>query len=274
MCSVVWVAAMGPCGAQPAEQSREWPQSWPQSAPRLAALGLTANAGAVHPGVDEQRVSPGVAWVFRWGRFRLSNGGPLASRTADATERGLATDLALRGSFRLSATVGREQGRQSSDVAALRGVHDVSPFWRGTVRAAWQFAPTWEAAAAWTTELWPRRGGERLSLTIARDWPIPEPWQPWSLTTGVAATWRNATSADRAYGITTEDAARTPYPVTTLGAGWTEAGAFATARRPLDQHWLIYGSVASTGLLGAAALAPWVEREHTVNLRLGVGRRF
>lgn len=247
---------------------------WPDSLPRFSALGLTINGGAVHPGVHEQRISPKVAWVVQWGRLRLSNGGPLASRTGDASERGLAADLASRGTLRLSATIGREQGRRSDGVAALRGVHDIAPGWRGTLRAGWRLAPQWEAAAAWTTERLPRSGGERLSVTLARDWPLYGTLGPWGVTVGGSATWRDAVSAVRVYGITAEDTVRSGYPETTVGSGWTEIGAFATARRPLDTHWVLYGGLNATRLVGAAAEAPWVQREGTMNLRVGLGRRF
>lgn len=213
--------------------------------------------------------------MLHWGRLTLSNGGTLASRAGEPAEAGLTADLFSRNRLSLRAAVNMEQGRNSSDIERLRGLHDIPAHLRGRVQAAWRVHPQWEVMGVWRGDLTDRGTGSSAEAVLLHDWrPEFLDRRRWRVSGGMAVQWRDARQANLFHGVTDEDAARSAFPAYRLNAGFTDARLFANWRRDLEGPWVAYGAFGYEALMREAARSPIVQRPRAFTFSLGVGRRF
>jgi len=281
--AVTVVAAVGlgapdGVGAQGLEPAGQAAGLAPLSAPpnfRLGALGLSASWRPEFAGAARSTWAFTPNLMLQWGRLSLSNGGTLASRAGEPTEAGLAADLLSQDRLSLRAAVNVEQGRKSQEIERLRGLHDIPAHLRGRVQAAWRLHPRWDLVGVWRGDLTDRGTGSSAEVVIVHEWrPEFLDHRRWRISGGLAAQWRDARQANLHHGVTDEDALRTAFAAYRLGAGFTDARAFANWRRELDGSWVAYGALAYEALLHEAARSPIVQQPRAFSLSVGLGRRF
>lgn len=251
--------------------------AWPGAGwePRLLALGASLHQRPSYPGSADSKGSLVPNLVLRWGRLTLSNDGPLASRSGEPTESGLSADVLSRGRLSMKLALQFNQGRTSSDVHGLEGLHNIPAHWRGRLQMAWRVDPQWEVITAWRADVSGRGSGSSLETIVLHDWrPGFMDQRRWRVSAGLAAVWLDSAQANMLHGVSLEDAARTRYSAYRLESGWSEVRALANWRRDWGRGWVAYGGVSAASLVRQAARSPIVQQPRFLSLSIGVGRRF
>ena len=243
--------------------------------PELIALGAAAGIGPAYAGSSGMHTGWVPHVVARWGKLTISNGGPLASRAGETAEGGVVADLFSRERWSLTAGLRLDQGRKSSDIARLRGLHDIAPHLRGRLQLGWQLHPQWELSALWRADLSGRQTGNSLDVTALHEWrPEFLNHTRWRVSMGVTAEWLDARRANLVHGVTEEDAQRSAFAAYRLNAGLAGVGAFVNARRDFEAGWVAYGSVGLQQLVGQAGAGPLAAQRTVASVTAGLGRRF
>ena len=245
------------------------------SLPVLGALGASLRISPEHPGARHVGTRLVPNYVVRWGTLSITNGGALASRAGEPAESGLSAELLSRDRLHLGASLSLDQGRDSSRIERLAGLHDIPSHLRGRLRVGWRLHEHWEASATLRGDLSGRGTGHSIETTLLHQWrPEFLDHTRWGISIGGSAEWLDAEQANALHGVTQEDARRSRYPVYRLDSGIGEWRLFTNWRREMGGNWLAFGHLTVSRLSGSVAGSPLVQKRSGLSLSLGIGKRF
>ena len=237
---------------------------------RLGVLGLRVADGPVYFGQRERGQGLRPVLAVRWGRFQISNSGG-SSLLGERSSAGASTDLLDDKDWRLTLGLRLDRGRDLRSVTRLQDLPEVRATLRGRLALTWHKNPERDWTLALSPDLLDRGGGvlaqlgwnERLpawSGPVAGDW------------TAFANVVLGSGRYQRSYFGAPESQVRfVPYAP---GAGLRNASLGLGWQRPAGRHWVMFGGVALSSLLGPAADAPFVERRTDWGTNLGLAYRF
>lgn len=263
----LWLALALALGAAPglAPAAGLWPQGDVDG-----ALTLLGQRGPDYLGARSYGASwrPGV--YLRWGRLAISSGGGWASPRDDDL-RGLGLEVRRTHTLRVSLGLRFDSGRNESSAPALAGMGDVPRTIRARIGATWDFAPKWQLRAGWTVDAFGRGGGNLGELRVQHEQPLAPGLR-------LAASLGTSIAGDRYlqtyYGVTSEQAARTGYPVFEPRMGLRDLNGAASLRFDLGEDWVGLVGVGVTRMLGDAARSPLTQRTTAWSLSAGIGWQF
>jgi outer membrane scaffolding protein for murein synthesis (MipA/OmpV family) len=259
-------------------QAAELPQPVDEAASLNDAryvIGLTAANAPIYWGQSERSTGLRPFVALRWGKLRISNSGASAL-IGEANAGGASTDLLDRDGWRLRTGLRIDRGRRIQDDTEQR-LSDL-PRVRGTLRGRLVLTRTLPGNAAWSVALAPdllgRDGGATLQLGYFRQLATPE-WLSvlggqWSV--GADLNLGSKQYMQSYFGVPTGAQRFTPYEP---GAGLRNASLGLGWQRQLDddKHWVLFGGAAAQRLLGPAADAPFVQRQGSWTVNLGLAYR-
>lgn len=239
---------------------------------REYVIGASVQSSTRHLGEPDRSHSLSPVWAFQLGRFWLSTGraSGLLSSGREAVAPGLSAVRVTREGWRLSTSLQIRDGRESGDDALLRGLPDVRSTLLGRVRASVDLGPRWSWSLSGTQDLLDRGAGLNLNTGLGYRYPVSRDTH-WEASMGLG--WGNARSRQTQYGIGPDAAlasGRAPY---TLGSGWDSVSLGLGFTSALNKHWVVFGGVGQSQLLGAAARSPLVGTQTVVSANIGLAYR-
>ncbi len=238
-------------------------------------IGLTAANAPIYWGQTERSTGLRPFVALRWGKLRISNSGA-GGLIGESNAGGASTDLLDRDGWRLRTGLRIDRGRRIQDDSEQR-LSDL-PRVRGTLRGRLVLTRTLPGNAAWSLTVAPdvlgREGGTTVQLGYYRQVPTPE-WLSglggqWSV--GADLNLGSRQYMQSYFGVPVGAQRFTPYDP---GAGLRNASLGLGWQRQLDddKHWVLFGGAAAQRLLGPAADAPFVQRQGTWTLNVGLAYR-
>lgn len=239
---------------------------------REYVIGASLQSSAGHLGEPGRSHSLSPVWAFQLGRFWLATGraNGLLSAGREAVAPGLSAVRVTRDGWRVSTSLQIRGGRESGDDDLLRGLPDVRSTLLGRVRASVDLGPRWSWNLSGTQDLLDRGAGFNLNTGLGYRYKVSADTQ-WDASVGLG--WGNARSRQTQYGISPDAArasGRAPYG---LGSGWDSVSLGWGFTSALSQHWVVFGGVGRSQLLGAAARSPLVGSETVVSAHIGLAYR-
>ncbi|MCU0926046.1 MAG: MipA/OmpV family protein [Hydrogenophaga sp.] len=244
----------------------------PPDREREYVIGASVQSSAGHLGEPGRSHSLSPVWAFQLGRFWLATGraNGLLSAGRDAVAPGLSAVRVTPGGWRLSTSLQIRGGRESGDDALLRGLPDVRSTLLGRVRVSHDLGPRWNWSLSGTQDLLDRGAGLKLNTGLSYRYPVSRDTH-WDASIGLG--WGNARSRQTQYGISPNAAlasGRAPY---TLGSGWDSVSLGLGFTSALSRHWVVFGGLGRSQLLGAAARSPLVGTQTVVSANIGLAYR-
>lgn len=239
---------------------------------REYVIGSALESSAGHLGESDQSLSLSPVWAFQLGRFWLATGraNSLLRAGRETVDPGLSTALVTPGGWRLSTSVQMRGGRESGDDTLLRGLPDLRATLLGRTRASIGLGPRWSWNLNGTQDLLDRGAGLSLGTGLGYRYPVSADTH-WNATVGLG--WSNARSRQTQFGIGPEAAlasGRAPYG---LGSGWDNVSLGWGFTSALSEHWVVFGGLGRSQLLGAAARSPLVGRQAVTSASIGLAYR-
>ena len=227
------------------------------TAPRFeGAVGLTLRHGPAFLGSSDMGFHLTPAGFLRYGRITLTGSGGFTTRTSEDVERGLAAELARRGTFRLSVGLRLDQGRTASESPELAGMGDIRSTVRARWAARWDPNPQWRLAAGISNDLLGCGGGFVSDLGATRRWQ----WgQGESLALGATLSAGGARYMQNWHGVTAAQSRDSGLPAFEATSGLRDVQLSAVWRTEFQAGGQPFGAslgVGHTRLLGSAADSP------------------
>jgi MipA family protein len=203
-------------------------------------------------------------WYFKWGRFRVATGraSALLSVGRDTVDPGLNADLLQGGRFKLSGSLRLDKGRDAITLNNQSVAAPVEHTLRGRLNLAYTRDSRWSAGLTVSQDLLGRKGGALLAVGAQYRRPISSQTH-WDVSVG--AQWGTDLYMQSQHGVL-----GAPRP---LGSGWESGSLGLGLTSALSDRWVVYGTLTSSRLWGAAAAAPWVERSTVTRAGLGLAYR-
>ncbi|HEY6135303.1 MAG TPA: MipA/OmpV family protein [Rubrivivax sp.] len=211
------------------------------------------------------------AGFIRYGRFTLSGAGGFTTKRADEVDRGLGAALLQKDTFRLSAALRYDNGRQQDESADLDGMGDIEPTVRAQIVARWRPVRGWRLTGSLGVDALNRVGGYTVDTTLSREW-FTGPGQTWTVSGGLGAGSGRYLQAW--YGVTPEQSALSGYPVFEPSAGLRDAHLSATWRTEFAHEWAGFVGYGYSRLLGPAADSPLTRNPAGHNVSTALVWRF
>jgi|GEM_PF-224832 len=235
------------------------------------AVGLNLSQRPEYSGAGMRITKLSPVLFLRWGRFTVTNASGFVTRRADDVVRGLGVDLLGSERVRVKLALRFDRGRSEGSSAELAGLGDIKPTVRARVSAEWELSPHWKLGATWSADAFGRGGGNYGDVSVGYDLRLSP-----ATTLGLGASL--AVAGDRYlqtyYGVSSEQAARSNYPVYEPGAGLRDLSTSLSLRSELSHDWVLLGGAGMTRLLGPAANSPLTRKTSTWAANLGLAWRF
>lgn len=267
---VSWRAAAGESAVptQPpidGRPERPEPRSWD------AVLGFVTSYAPEYSGASRWRLGtrPG-GWV-RWGRVSIASRSSFVARGGEPVAGGLRIDLSPNERLRIGLGLRHDSGRSESDSADLRGLGDVRATLRARLSASYPLDDGWRLGAAASIDALGHGGGTSAEVRIGRGVSLGSGT---SASFGAALSMGNRRHMSAYYGVSTEQAARSGYPVYEAGAGARDVSVSAGLRHELNPRWFAFGGLGASRLVGSAAASPIVRDPTSWAISAGLAYRF
>jgi outer membrane protein len=264
--SLAWlVLGVASCGARAADDVA------PQAS-RDHLLGAAITSAADHLGTSDQKLGLRPIWAFQLGRFRFASSGAsaLLSQGRETVDSGVSTVLTRSDRVSLNTSLSIDDGRSWRDDPVFTGLPRVRTTLRGRLNAGVMLGPRWSASVRASQDLLGRQGGLRIDSGLNYRHPVSSATH-WDLSVG--AGWANGTYRQTHFGIAPDAAATTSLPAYALGSGWNAVSAGWRITSAIGRHWVAYGGVGMSQLLGAARRSPLATRPTTWSATVGLAYR-
>jgi outer membrane scaffolding protein for murein synthesis (MipA/OmpV family) len=235
----------------------------------LGASVVSAN-GHIGSGVTRYDIKP--LWAFQLGPFRVSRSraNSLMRAGRERLETGVSAEFDVFSDWRLGASLRLDNGRSFDGDPEFDGLPDVRSTLRGRVSTGRSFGERWNWSLSLDQDLLGRGGGARLNTGVNYRYPVsPRTNLDFSLGGG----WGDARYQRTIYGISTEAAQATGREPYRLGSGWETLRVGAHFETGLSTHWVVFGGLDLSRVLGSTARSPLVGRLVTHGLGVGVAYR-
>lgn len=255
------IAAL-PCWAQAADS---------EESPRYV-LGLSASAAPEYDGATRRELKLRPVLAFRLGRVRIASAGgsSLLGFGRQVAGAGASTELLAGEDWQVGAALRLDNGRDSADADATRGLPDVKRTLRVRIYANYSLTKDWQLDGWWSQDALGRGGGWLAGADVG--WRFHRSADAeWSASLAVTAA--SALNMRSHFGVPVSAVERSGLPAYVPGMGVRDASLSVGVKRALGPHWLVFGSVGVRRLLGPAADSPWVQQPGSHQVNLGVAWR-
>ncbi len=210
-------------------------------------LGLGVQAKPTYPGADDSSIAPWFIW----------------RNVSFGADDGSKDGFSLQPSFSLVGD------RETSDDAALEGLDEIERAYEVGARLNYVNGPV----TAYASMRRGFKGHEGLTGEVGMDYRtvLSDRVSLWS---GVELGFANSKYTNTYFGVTPDEASRSPYSAYDAGGGLTSAAIKFQAAYAVNDKTALLGEVSYGKLLGDAADSPIVQEEWQPSLKLGVVRRF
>jgi outer membrane scaffolding protein for murein synthesis (MipA/OmpV family) len=211
-------------------------------------------------------------WAFQLGPFRVSRSraNSLMNTGRERLETGLSTEFDWLTDWRLGASLRLDNGRSFDDDDVFRGLPDVPTTLRGRVSTGRPLGERWDWSMNVDHDLLGRKGGMRLGTGVNYRYPL-SPRTNWDFSFG--GGWGDSRYLRTHYGISNEAAQATGRSPYRLGGGWENVRMGANFETAMTDHWIIFGGLEVSRLLGSTSRSPLVGRVTTHGLSVGLAYR-
>lgn len=264
------ITALALAGGAQAEESAKPAPATTDSPRYLLGVSLATQPEYDGAGSRENKLKP--LWAFKFGRVRFSTSGAsnLLGFGQEEAGGGASTSFIDNAKLRLGAALRVDSGRTSSDASTTRGLPDVKRTLRARLYANYSFTKDFNVGATVSQDLLGRRGGMTLGVDLGLRL-YRSPTLEW--TSGIGLSAGNAQNLRSYFGVPESAVAVSGKPAYEPGAGLKSIGAGVSFIRPLDRHWLVFGSAGVSQLLGPVADSPLVERKFGSSAAIGLAWR-
>jgi outer membrane scaffolding protein for murein synthesis (MipA/OmpV family) len=224
------------------------------------AVGFALRQGPAFAGSSESRYGLTPAGFLRYGRITLNGSGGFTTRDADEVERGLAAELARRGTLRLRLGLRIDGGRSASDSPELAGTGDIRRTVRTRWSARWDPNPQWRVTAGVSADLLGRGGGFLGDLAATRVWNLG-PGESLALNVGLGAAGKRY--MQNWHGVTAAQSLDSGLPAFEASAGLRDLHVSVGWRTEFQAWGQPFGASLGAGytrMLGSAADSPLTRR--------------
>ncbi|MCA0176468.1 MAG: MipA/OmpV family protein [Proteobacteria bacterium] len=241
-----------------------------------AAFGLILGYQPEYMGSDRQAWRLRPAFLLRWGRFAISNGSGMVTRSNRDVARGLSYSLVDSRRWRASVGLRVDQGRSDGDSGYLRGMGDIDATVRARLYLRYQLTPEWHWNASWNPDILGRGGGALGDVELA--WERERAWwdgaPPLRLGIGGGLSFANGQYMQRQYGVTAAQSLASGYPVYEPGSGLQDVHAGIVLRGEFMSGWGMQLGLGVSRLLGPAVDSPLTRKTLGWGVNAGLMRRF
>lgn len=235
-------------------------------------VGASLATSASHVGDGKSHFSLRPLWAFQLGPVRVSRSraNSLMSTGRERLETGVSTEFNPFSDWRFGVSLRMDNGRSFDDDPDLRGLPDVKTTVRWRVSTGRALTDRWDWGLSLDQDLLGRGGGVRMNSGLNYRYPVT-PKTTWDLSFG--AGWGNSTYMQTQYGISAPAAQSTGRAPYFLGSGLESLRAGLNFATELGTHWVAFGGVDVSRLVGPASRSPLVGRVTTHGLSVGLAYR-
>ncbi|MEZ5644965.1 MAG: MipA/OmpV family protein [Burkholderiaceae bacterium] len=241
-------------------------------ASREYLIGASLESSAGHIGDGKRSLSLRPVWYFQLGPVRVSRSraSTLLGTGRKSGETGLSADLLSRNDWRIGASLRWDNGRTFENDPVWRGLPDIRTTVRGRVSVRRPLGERWGWGASLDQDLLGRDGGMRLNTGLNYTLPVSDRTR-WDI--GASMGWGNARYMDTHFGISPTGAAAVNAAPYQPGGGMEGLQLSWNASTALGEHWVMFGGIGVSRLLGDAARSPLVSRRFTTGVTFGLAYR-
>lgn len=235
-------------------------------------LGATFLSSAEYPGSDQNQAKLRPLWAYQYGRWRLSSSRASAvlGFATDAPGPGASTELVGTKNWHLGAAFRFDSGRKASDSPYLQGLPDVRRTLRGRIYTSYTIDKQWSIGGNVSQDLLGRGGGALASIDLGhRYWLTPR--LEWTSALGI--TLANKRNMMTYFGISDTQAVQSGLRPFSAGAGLRDVHLGTGLTTALTPHWIAFGNVGVSRLLGDAADSPLTRRANGASASFGLAYR-
>lgn len=235
-------------------------------------LGAALMSSGEYLGSDrsDHKLSP--LWAFQYGRWRLSSSRASAvlGFASDAAGPGASAELAGSKNWHVGAAFRVDHGRKASDSPYLQGLPDVKRTLRGRLYGSYSLSQQWSIGGNVSQDLLGRGGGALASIDLGyRHWITPHiEW-----TSGMGVNFADKRNMRSYFGVSGEQASQSGLRPFDAGAGLRDAHLGIGLTMALTPHWIAFGNLGVSRLLGDAAQSPLTRRVNSAGATLGIAYR-
>lgn len=211
-------------------------------------------------------------WAVRFGRWRISTSGAggLLGFGQEESAGGASTQFVDTAHLRMGVALRMDSGRSSSDAGVTRGLPDVQRTLRARLYASYSLAKDLTLGANLSQDILGHHGGMTFDTDLG--WRFYRS-KTLEWTGGIGLSGGNAQNLRSYFGVPESAAAASGKPAYAPGGGLRDIHAGAGFVRPLDPHWLLYGSAGASHPLGPVADSPLAGRRVGVSAAVGLAWR-
>ncbi len=235
-------------------------------------LGAALISSAEYPGSDRTDTKLRPLWAYQYGRWRLSSSraGAVLGFATDTAGPGASAELVGTKDWHLGAAFRFDSGRKASDSPYLHGLPDVARTLRGRLYVSHTLNQHWSIGGNVSQDLLGRGGGALASIDLGhRYWITPR--TEW--TSGIGVTLANKRNMMTYYGVSEEQANQSGLRPFAAGAGLRDTHLGVGLTTALTPHWIAFGNLGASRLLGDAADSPLTRRANGVSASFGIAYR-
>lgn len=237
------------------------------------ALGVSTTVATSNSVVSGVTAKANPVWAFQYKRIRLSTGGgaALLGIVQDPRGPGASAELFSNDRIRMGVALRIDRGRNSDSIDGLENAPDVPATLRMRGYASYALNPSWTLATSLSQDVLGRGGG----TVVTGDVGYRTPWGPGSeWYAGTGTTWTDARYMNSYYGVPPEVAASSGLTAYNPDAGLTNVRAGLGFTSALTSHWILFGGVSVTRLVGHAADSPLTKEPLATSASIGLAYRW
>ena len=235
------------------------------------ALGVALSTSPEYAGSNRRDYSLKPIGAVRYGRYKLSTSGgsSVLNFGSVSDSSGASADLINTEALKLKVSARIGGGRATSDSVDLTGLEDIprTVFARFSVSYALTDHLSANSTVSW--DLLERGNGGTLSAGIGYVTRVSANTE-WNL--GLGITYANDTHMQGMFGVPVASASAT-HEAYWAKAGLKDVGIGTGVITALNRHWIMFGNVGYSRLLGDAADSPITRGAGAFSAGIGIGYR-
>lgn len=235
-------------------------------------LGMVSTYSPGYAGAGQNQWKLRPMWAWQRGRFRISTsrGSSLLGFGGEAVGSGASAQLVETRGFKVGASLRFDAGRQASDSPELVGLPEVRRTLRGRLAASWALTPKWSLSSGVSQDLLGRQGGAVGTVDLGTGGRLGEQ-SAWSAGAGVAVA--NGQYMRSYFGVSEAASLASGLPTYDARGGLKDMHAGLGFTTPIDSHWIAFGAVGVSRLMGDATSSPLTKSLTGASANIGLAYR-